>query len=129
MRDAVFCEGGFRKGECYCSETGGPDGLIKENLYYPRLSLQLSDDLYNGKGIMCRTERFKYIRRLYEKDELYDLEKDPKEVHNEIDNLDYQQTVLFMKEWLITHYQETCDVVPLKRDERMDQDMWRNMKH
>ena len=31
---------------------------------------------------MCRTERYKYVRRLYERDELYDLAADPGETRN-----------------------------------------------
>ena len=35
---------------------------------------------------MCRTADYKYVRRLYEQDELYDLRADPGELHNRIDD-------------------------------------------
>ncbi len=86
LRFEVFCEGGFRKGEEHCKERGGAKKLQKESLYYPRQFLQASDEMYNGKAIMCRTRDYKYVRRLYEEDEFYDLKKDPCELHNEIHN-------------------------------------------
>jgi arylsulfatase A-like enzyme len=123
VRTEVFCEGGFRKGESYCSEAGGPGGLTKENLYYPRISLQISDKPFNGKGIMCRTNRFKYIKRLYEQDELYDLEKDPEERENRIDDASFEMISSEMKERILNHYLDTCDVVPFEKDIRMDTDL------
>ncbi|SHE51811.1 sulfatase-like hydrolase/transferase [Alkalibacter saccharofermentans] len=123
LRDAVFSEGGFRVGESYCSETGGPNGLTEENLYYPRLSLQLSNEFtYNGKAVMCRTKEYKYIKRLYEEDEFYDLRNDPEEVSNVINDENYKDEILVLKERLLTHYLDTCDVVPLNKDKRMDSD-------
>lgn len=129
LREAVFCEGGFRKGEAYCSETGGPKGLTIENLYYPRISLQLSAEMYNGKGIMCRTKTCKYVKRLYESDEFYDLRNDPKEVHNRINDPAYQEIIESMKERLLTHYLDTCDVVPFEKDVRMDPDLRAKLNH
>ncbi|HIT90692.1 MAG TPA: sulfatase-like hydrolase/transferase [Candidatus Merdenecus merdavium] len=122
LRDQVFCEGGFRKGEEHCKETGGQKVPSPKGLYYPRQYLQASDEMYNGKAIMCRTKKYKYIRRLYEEDELYDLVKDPKELQNEIDNPEYKEVLMGMKEDLLTHYQDTCDVVPIKKDQRMEKE-------
>ena len=129
LREVVFCEGGLRKGEKHCSETGGPRGLTKENLYYPRISLQLSDEVYNGKGIMCRTKDYKYIRRLYESDEFYDLTKDPKEVNNLINDPTYKEIITEMKDTVLTHYLDTCDVVPFNKDTRMDPDFAKKVIH
>ena len=38
---------------------------------------------------MCRNKKFKYIKRAYEKDELYNLIEDPGEIHNVIDDKQY----------------------------------------
>ncbi len=38
---------------------------------------------------MCRTQTHKLVKRFYEKDELYDLIKDPNEVENIIDDPAY----------------------------------------
>ena len=50
LRQAVFCEGGFRKGEDHCKETGGQAVPDPGGQYYPRQFLQASDEMYNGKG-------------------------------------------------------------------------------
>ena len=39
---------------------------------------------------MIRMKNYKYVYRLYEKDEFYNLENDPLELCNEIDNPQYQ---------------------------------------
>lgn len=119
LRDTVFCEGGFCRGEEHCKEMGGADHPVPGNLYYPRQSLQASDEMYNGKAIMCRTHRYKYIMRLYEPDQLYDLEKDPKEPKNFIQCPEYGSVAAEMKERILKHYMETCDVVPFIKDARM----------
>ena len=128
LREAVFCEGGFRKGEDHCKETGGQGTPTPERLYYPRQLLQVSDEMYNGKAIMCRTKDFKYVHRLYEQDELYDLQKDPFEVNNRIEDLTYQEKKFEMKEILLTHYIDTCDVVPFEKDTRMDPDFIKQLR-
>ena len=67
---------------------------------------------------MCRTERFKYIRRLYEDDELYDLHNDPTETVNLIDHSEHAAIRAEMIERMLFWYQETCDIVPMQSDER-----------
>ena len=125
LRKEVFCEGGFRKGEEHCKETGGSRIPVRESLYYPRQFLQASDEMYNGKAIMYRDARYKYIRRLYEEDEFYDLERDPKEVHNLIGDSMYQKEISACKEKLLTHLLDTADVVPFQKDVRMEKDFIR----
>lgn len=130
LRDAVFCEGGCREGEDHCKETGGGPSPRPEMLYYPRQSLQCSDEfIYNGKAVMCRTKRYKYIRRLYEPDELYDLENDPQELNNLAHNSDYREISMKMKEKLLNFYLDTCDVVPFQKDQRFDKSMQEMMRH
>jgi hypothetical protein len=67
---------------------------------------------------MCRTHTHKYVRRLYEKDELYDLVHDPQELRNLIDNPAYNQILEELKERLLTHFLETTDVVKHQPDRR-----------
>ena len=122
LRQTVFCEGGFRKGENHCKETGGETVPDPNGLYFPRQFLQASDEMYNGKATMCRTKDYKYIKRLYETDEFYDLKEDPTEVRNRIDSEAYQGVIAEMKERMLKFYQDTCDVVPFKKDARMDGD-------
>lgn len=127
LRTEVFCEGGFRKGEEHCKETGGQAVPDPRGLYYPRQFLQASDEMYNGKSVMCRTTQFKYIRRLYEQDEFYDLKRDPEERHNQIENPEYREVILDLKERLLQFYQDTCDVVPFQKDARMDRDFMKTI--
>jgi arylsulfatase A-like enzyme len=120
-RDAVFCEGGRLMGEVQASEIESFQRFDdpKESLYWPCIVLQVSEDKpYHGKGAMCRTKKLKYVRRLYEQDELYDLEKDPQELNNLVDEPVYEHAFTGLRERLLTWYQETCDVVPVDTDER-----------
>ena len=117
-RDAVFCEGGRLHGERHCMELESSSSQVSSGLYWPRVNLQTSEGPEHTKATMCRTAEFKYVRRLYEQDELYDLRKDPGELHNIIDDLAYADVVMQLTERMLTFYQETCDAVPHDTDER-----------
>jgi len=120
-REAVYCEGGRLRGEIQATES---ESLIdhdpgKPGLYYPRLQLQMNDDrVYHTKATMCRTKRYKYIKRLYEGDEFYDLINDPDEVHNVITDPEYMERIQEHKELMLDWYMRTCDVVPRDTDKR-----------
>lgn len=117
-RDAVFCEGGRCHGETHCMELESTQSQSPEGLYWPRLSLQRSEGPEHSKAVMCRTRDFKYVRRLYETDELYDLRSDPRELHNRIDDPSLATVCAQLKERLLTFYLETGDVVPHDPDRR-----------
>jgi arylsulfatase A-like enzyme len=93
--------------------------LTPKGQYWPRVSLQITDDgPYHSKAVMCRTKNLKYVRRLYEKDELYDLRNDPAELINLIEDPSYEGILSDLKEKLLTWYLETSDVVPSQTDTR-----------
>ena len=116
-RDAVFCEGGRLQGERHCMEL--ESNPTPDMLYWPRLSLQIQDDgPEHTKAIMCRTKDYKYVRRLYESDELYDLRKDPQEMRNVVDDPNYREILLRLKDRLLTFLVETGDSVPYDIDRR-----------
>ena len=122
-RDAAFCEGGRRKGEVQAMERQSTSADVSQTargLYYPRLKLQIEDyELpYHTKATMCRTKDYKYVHRLYEQDELYDLKRDPGEVNNVVDDPEYCEIRNQLRERLLGWYQETCDVVPQEEDRR-----------
>jgi len=120
-REAVFCEGGRRYGEEQAMEKQSlrSDQAFNETPYWPRISLQITDDgPYHGKAAMCRTRRYKYVHRLYEQDELYDLKKDPQELCNLIEDRAYDQILAELKARMADWYMETCDVVPYESDRR-----------
>ena len=89
-----------------------------QDLYYPRLSLQAREGPEHTKAAMCRTKTMKYVRRLYEEDELYDLEQDPQERWNAIRDPAYQDAIARLRERLLDWYVETADAVPLEPDSR-----------
>ncbi len=118
-RDAVFCEGGRLKQELQCNESSHYPSLIEEvNEYYPRISLQTSQGPEHTKATMIRNKDFKYVKRLYEKDELYDLKTDKENLRNLIDDPAYTGVILDLKERMLTWLQETADAVPFEADER-----------
>jgi arylsulfatase A-like enzyme len=94
-------------------------GTTSANPYWPRLCLQARDDvMYHGKAAMCRTHEYKYVRRVYESDELYDLRRDPGETRNVVNEPAYAAVAAQLRDRLLTWYQETCDVVPFDGDRR-----------
>ena len=117
-RDAVFCEGGRCHGETHCMELESTSSQDPAGLYWPRVNLQTSEGPEHTKAVMCRTRDHKYVRRLYEKDELYDLRGDPHELVNRIDDPALAGVLEGLKERLLTFYLETADVVPHETDER-----------
>jgi hypothetical protein len=117
-RSAVFCEGGRLLSErSYRQRTVG-HGSDLSNYYWPRVSLEVGPGPEHTKGIMCRTDRYKYVHRLNEPDELYDLATDPAELHNRINDPRLCGELVKLKDRLLRHYQETCDVVPHDPDKR-----------
>lgn len=113
-KDAVFCEGGRIHGEYWAMERGHN----QDSEYWPRLSTQCSEGPEHTKATMIRMGNLKYVMRLYEEDELYDLEKDPKELYNIIEDPSYAEDVQKMKNRMLTWYMETADIVPNRKDPR-----------
>ncbi len=117
-RDAVFCEGGRMLGEIHCAELEMEHNTVPSGLYWPRVGLQNQEGPEHTKAVMCRTERYKYVKRVYEQDELYDLWEDPRELVNRIDDPVMANVVSRMKERLLDFYVTTADVVPHDTDQR-----------
>ena len=115
-RDAVFCEGGRLEGEPHCQEYN-PEGYTEENLYWPRVGLQARIPEHT-KAVMCRTKTHKYVRRLYETDELYDLVSDPGEERNRINDASLAGVLARLKDRLLTFFLETGDAVPFDLNRR-----------
>ncbi len=113
-REYVFSEGGALRTEVHTHETDRP----KENIYWSRPALQFTQPEVHGKAVMIRSKEWKYVRRLYDTDELYDLRNDPDEVNNLIDDPSLaavrDQLVAAMADWFI----ETGDEVPWRWDLR-----------
>jgi arylsulfatase A-like enzyme len=88
------------------------------SIYWPRVGLQSSEGPEHTKAVMCRTRDHKYVHRLYEVDELYDLRADPRERRNRVDDPALAPVLATMKERLLRHWLETADAVPHDIDRR-----------
>ncbi len=116
-RTAVFCEGGRIQGEIQAMET--LDEKQGRNwLYWPRLEVQHRSDAAHTKAVMCRTAEYKYVYRLYEQDELYDLRSDPQELHNRIADPGLENIRQALKDCVLEFLLGTGDNVPHQLDRR-----------
>ena len=114
-KDAVFCEGGRPDGDTYAKESGHED---PHDPYWPRLSNQQEDGGPHARATMIRMGSLKYIKRMTGQDELYNLESDPDELVNEIDNPAYSDAIIKMQLRMLDWYQETADCIPNRKDKR-----------
>lgn len=118
-RSAVFCEGGRRYGEGQASDRKSQSANAPEGLYYPRVEAQLSEEpLYHTQATMCRTREWKYVRRQFEDDELYDMKNDPHETQNRIHDPTCALIVSDLRLKMLDWYQTTADTVPQIEDDR-----------
>ena len=76
----------------------------------------MKEDGTHTKAAMIRSKEYKYVLRLYEKDEFYVLSEG--ESVNRIDEEKYQPIIAKMKEEMLLWYMKTCDIVPQKYDDR-----------
>jgi len=113
-RDHVFTEGGARREEVHTHETDLPE----ENIYWARLGVQMNEPECHGKAVMIRSKDWKYVRRLYDTDELYDLTRDPEEVRNVIDDPKFEPVRRELAEAMLDWFLETGDQVPWRWDLR-----------
>ena len=71
-----------------------------------------------GKVTMARDERYKLVLRLYEDDSFIDLENDPDEMHNLINDPAYQPHIQRLKDNFMRWQWDTDSTVPFTRDAR-----------
>lgn len=122
VRDFVCSEGGRLKNERHCTEEVENYFGIVADEYAPRIHIQQKDGPQHTKAVMLRTREYKYVLRLYETDEFYDLKKG--EAHNLIDEPEYAETIAEMRSKLLEWLFETSDTVPFDKDSRMPDDFY-----
>lgn len=130
LRSYACCEGGRLAGEVHCDESHAtaPQGAQPINEYWPRMKAQ-EDDVAHTKATMLRCGRYKYIRRLYEPDQLFDLETDPEETTDLAERPEMAAVLADLRLMMLDWYQSTCDVVPYQYDGRMNGEMiWSHLK-
>ncbi len=111
IRDRAFSEGGFSVRELDLLETARGE-------YANKARLQHEQPRIVGRAISMRTDRYTYVYRLYEEDELYDRSDDPDERHNLIRSPDRQLTAGELKNGILDWLVETADVIPWQSDPR-----------
>lgn len=126
-REFVCCEGGRLPHEIHCDEFH--DSFTPPvSPYWPRLMAQ-TDGEAHAKGFMLRTEDYKYVSRVTDQDEFYDLKADPKEQINRIDDPAYAVQIASMQYKLMKWLAATTDVVPYNFDDRFTEEMtWSKVK-
>ena len=122
VRDFVCSEGGRLKSEEHCTEEVENYFGVVADEYAPRINIQQKNGPQHTKAVMIRSKDYKYIMRLYETDEFYDLSKG--EERNEIDNPEYAEIINEMRSELLHWFLETCDSVPKDKDARFPDDFY-----
>ena len=126
LRKFSCCEGGRLPEETHCDEyhsyganaSGAPESMS----YWPKLMAQ-TDNEAHAKGIMIRNDRYKYVSRVSDKDELYDLVNDPGEAKNLFLDPNMADVIISMRKDMLKWLQETSDIVPFEYDQRFTPDM------
>ena len=111
-RDAAFSEGGF---------TVAEEPLLERADYPYDLKARLQHEAPEtvGKAIALRTERWTYVYRLYEGDELYDRATDPGELRNLSGSPETAPIERELRDRILRWTVETADVVPWDPDPRV----------
>ncbi len=115
-RDAVFAEGGHGPQERQSLELVDEDA-DPDYVYYPKGRTQTDDPSAVCKSAMVRTLDWKYISRLDDTDELYDMQNDPGEMVNLVDRPEHAAIQAELHDRLLRWFLETGDVVPWEKDE------------
>ncbi|MDE2831626.1 MAG: sulfatase-like hydrolase/transferase [Gemmatimonadota bacterium] len=117
----VFAEGGYETQEPHVFE--GRWNLWNKNpeqdsIYLPKGKLQQEIPESVCRTTMIRSLNHKLIRRTAGQDELYDLENDPRELKNLIDDPGMQETKSDLESAMLDWYMRTSDTVPVGGDPR-----------
>ncbi len=117
----VFAEGGYETQEPHVFE--GRWNLWNKNpeqdsIYLPKGKLQQEVPESVCRTTMIRSLNHKLIRRTGGQDELYDLENDPRELENLIDDPGMQETKSDLESAMLDWYMRTSDTVPVGGDPR-----------
>ena len=113
-RDAVFAEGGHHPDEAKQYHVVLPE----KSAYQPMYKTIWSNLDITRRAMMIRTESWKYVYSPGERDELFDLVADPREIVNLADDPQYASVVAELRERLLRWMLDTGDVLPPHRDPR-----------
>lgn len=115
----VFAEGGYDTNEPHAFEGRWVrDNPNIESIYYPKglQQQQVPDSVC--RATMIRSLNHKLVRRTAGQDELYDLQDDPRELRNLIDDPAMRETRADLEGSMLDWFMRTSDTVPVERDAR-----------
>jgi choline-sulfatase len=114
---AAFCEGGYNIYERQLFEPPMiPDQA--EEIYYPKRTLQNEHPETITRATGIRTQEFRMVHRPDGVSELYDLKRDPQELHNLYGDRSYASQQEALRARMLDWYVRTADVAPRKTDPR-----------
>ncbi len=113
-KDAVFCEGGHNREETQALEMVSADSSLL--CYHQKSAIQTEIRDSVCKSVMVRSGKWKFVLRLSDLDELYDLAADPLEMVNLAADPLHRQTVIELTDRIARWYIETGDYVPREKD-------------
>lgn len=115
----VYAEGGYDTHEPHAFEgrwsTVNPP---VEGNYYPKGLLQQEVPESVCRATMIRDLNYKLVRRTEGLSELYDLNDDPRELRNRIDDPKMSSVRQALEDKLLSWYLKTSDTVPVGQDKR-----------
>lgn len=118
LRSAVFAEVGRRQDEAGFSNPAR-DGKPRTGFYGIQGPAGSSYHRQGSYAVMCRTERFKAVRRPYiGHHEFYDLHSDPAELINLAGKPEWSRQEQELRDRLLEYFLRTADVLPHDLDPR-----------
>lgn len=112
-RDAVFAEGGR-----HADERQFLPPIPPTSVYEPLRRALVASPRATSRAIMVRTDRWKYTYCPADRDELFDLTRDPDELRNLADDPAHASVRAELRERLLRWMLDTGDVSPLEQDPR-----------
>lgn len=120
LRSAVFAEVGRRRDEVGFFNPSR-DGKPHAGFYGVQCATEHPFHEKGSYAVMCRTERFKAVRRPYTgHHEFYDLHSDPDELINLSERPEWNQQERELGDRLLDFFLRTADVLPHELDPRLD---------
>ena len=113
---AAFSEGGYNIYEPQCFEPAA--GRTPRMIYYVKERLEVDHPEMVSRAAMIKTADHKLVLRPGGLNELYDVAKDPRELHNVYGQHSYASAQQNLLERLLHWYALTADVAPFDKDPR-----------
>lgn len=114
-KDAVFCEGGHLSHETQALEMVTAYSSLL--CYHQKAAIQTDNRDSVCKSVMVRSGRWKFVMRLTDQNELYDLEADPREMVNLAADPEHASVVGELTNRIARWFIETGDYLPRQKDE------------